>query len=155
MDEVTNVHLDIMLDGWGDMLNLYYRYAFHDKEHLAEFMDGKCKEELKKLEDLYARYGVCVLLNMITYRNVSWLLMFLLWLIATLILWCAMSRRERKTFSMISLLSRSGRLILRVWKKSRPIWRFKVVEWLLNDNIIHFSCETVCFIDNHLNGSLC
>ena len=50
MDEVTNVHLDIMLDGWGDMLNLYYRYAFHEKEHLPEFMDGKCKEELKKLE---------------------------------------------------------------------------------------------------------
>lgn len=59
MDEVTNVHLDIMMNGWNDLTVRYYRCAFHEKEKLPEFFSIERKNHLTNLENLYIRYGVC------------------------------------------------------------------------------------------------
>lgn len=58
MDEVTNVHLDIMMNGWNDLTVRYYRCAFHEKEKLPEFFSIERKNHLTNLENLYIRYGV-------------------------------------------------------------------------------------------------
>ena len=58
MDEVTNVHLDIMMNGWNDLLLLYYKHAFQDKSGLPEFFSIERKNHLTNLENLYIRYGV-------------------------------------------------------------------------------------------------
>lgn len=62
MDKVTRVHEDIMIEGWNDLVNAFLRYSFTDPDHLSEFLDGNCKDQLRNLENLYVRYGVMMMM---------------------------------------------------------------------------------------------
>lgn len=62
MDKVTRVHEDIMIEGWNDLVNAFLRYSFTDPDHLSEFLDRNCKDQLRNLENLYVRYGVMMMM---------------------------------------------------------------------------------------------
>jgi glutathione S-transferase len=46
-------HIDMMAEGWNDLLNKFYGFLFVNKDGLAGFMDGECKTQLGYLENLH------------------------------------------------------------------------------------------------------
>lgn len=58
MSSKTRVEIDMLVDEWTDIQNVFFQAKFHDKAKLPDFLDKACPEKLGMINTYYKRLGV-------------------------------------------------------------------------------------------------
>ncbi|KAK8792105.1 hypothetical protein WA171_002361 [Blastocystis sp. BT1] len=57
MTDKNSVQVDILLNGWNDLLNKTFGAIFGPADKVDEFFEGEARNQLKMLENVYVSYG--------------------------------------------------------------------------------------------------
>lgn len=58
MTDKNSVQVDILLNGWNDLLNKTFGAIFGPPDKVDEFFEGDARNQLNMLENVYVSYGV-------------------------------------------------------------------------------------------------
>lgn len=58
ISDKNSVQVDILLNGWNDLLNNTFGAIFGPPDKVDEFFEGEARNQLKMLENVYVSYGV-------------------------------------------------------------------------------------------------
>lgn len=104
MSDKNSVQVDILLNGWNDLLNKTFTAIFGPADKVDEFFEGEAQKQLKMLENVYVSYGVWIEMRLIMIRLHSWEMTKCQWLMLMLMELSRLSSPRRVIFSMDSLI---------------------------------------------------
>ncbi len=58
MSDKNSIQVDVLLNGWNDLLNKTLGVMFDPADKMNEFIEGEARNQLKMLERVYMSYGV-------------------------------------------------------------------------------------------------